>query len=161
MRSALLSGVSFGRSLRRIYPQGILGCHVTGYVSPVTKNEIEADQTLRALPDLGTGKIGVEFTHERRLRGIPGRERIEVNAKGQPIRVFQDVAASAGEDLRLSLDMGIQLHAADALRQGRLTPVKLGSSGVQQAIAENAELRAHIAVGDEMILRDEKTIGAP
>ncbi|MEK9745791.1 MAG: penicillin-binding protein 2 [Candidatus Puniceispirillum sp.] len=156
VRSALLSGVSFGRSLRRIYPQGILGCHVTGYVSPVTRNEIEADQTLRALPDLGTGKIGVEFTHEQRLRGVPGRERIEVNAKGQPIRVFQDVAASAGQDLRLSLDMGIQLHAADALRQGRLTPVKLGSSEVQKAIAENAELRAHIAVGDEMILRDEK-----
>ena len=37
VRSALLSGVSFGRSLRRIYPQGIARCHVTGYVSPVTK----------------------------------------------------------------------------------------------------------------------------
>ena len=58
VRSALLPGVSFGKSLRRIYPQGALTCHITGYVSPVTQREIEKDETLEILPTLGTGKPG-------------------------------------------------------------------------------------------------------
>ena len=52
VRSALLPGVSFGKSLRRIYPQGALTCHVTGYVSSVTQREIEKDETLEILPNI-------------------------------------------------------------------------------------------------------------
>ena len=36
IRSAYLPGVTFEKSLRRIYPQGALTGHVTGYVSPLT-----------------------------------------------------------------------------------------------------------------------------
>ena len=93
VRSPLFGGVSFGKSLRRIYPQGSLACHITGYVSPVTASEIENNQSLEKTPYLGTGKVGVEFAHEDYLRGLLGRERIEVNAKGQPIRVLRDVDA--------------------------------------------------------------------
>ena len=67
-------------NLRRIYPQGPLTCHITGYVSPVTQREIEKDKSLEILPTLSTGKTGVEFMFERNLRGMPGREKIEVNA---------------------------------------------------------------------------------
>ena len=55
----------------------------------------------RKTPYLGTGKVGVEFAHEDSLRGLPGRERIEVNAKGQPIRVLRDIDAMSGKDLQL------------------------------------------------------------
>ena len=59
IRSAYLPGVTFEKSLRRIYPQGALTGHVTGYVSPVTSREIEEDnRALGELPDLATGKIG-------------------------------------------------------------------------------------------------------
>ncbi|MEL0207154.1 MAG: hypothetical protein VW987_12740 [Alphaproteobacteria bacterium] len=114
VRSALLGGVSFGKSLRRIYPQGTLGCHVTGYVSPVTVRELEADQSLEQTPNLGTGKTGIEHAYEKVLRGFPGWERIEVNAKGRAIRVFQDVVPAPGRDLQLSIDMEVQ-HCAVAV----------------------------------------------
>ena len=95
VRSALLPGVSFGKSLRRIYPQGALTCHITGYVSPVTQREIEKDKSLEILPTLGTGKTGIEYMFERNLRGMPGREKIEVNATGRPIKVLSDVPSEA------------------------------------------------------------------
>ena len=107
-------------------------------------------------PPLGTGKVGVEFAHEDYLRGLPGRERIEVNAKGQPIRVLRDVDAMSGKDLQLSIDVEVQLQAAEILRRGQLAPVELGSLQVQRALAKNSELQAHIALGDDLVLRDEK-----
>ena len=156
VRSPLLSGVSFGKSLRRIYPQGSLACHVTGYVSPITAREIARNQALEKTPHLGTGKNGIELAHEQNLRGIPGRERIEVNAKGQPIRVLRDVGAMSGKDLQLSIDVGLQLHSAEILRRGQLKPVEMGSAEVQRALAKDDDLKAHIALGDSLILRDEK-----
>ena len=156
VRSPLFGGVSFGKSLRRIYPQGALACHITGYVSPVTAREIERNQALEKTPYLGTGKIGVEFAHEENLRGLPGQERIEVNAKGQPIRVLRDIAAMSGKDLQLSIDVGVQLQAAEILRRGQLEPVNLGSTEVQRALATDSDLQAHIALGDNLILRDAK-----
>ena len=56
--------------------------------------------------------------------------------------------------MQLSVDIGVQLHAAKKLRQGRWKQVKLGSHDVQAALASNAEIQAHLAVGDDMILRD-------
>ncbi len=156
VRSALLPGVSFGKSLRRIYPQGALTGHVTGYVSPITRREIDLDASLGILPTIGTGKTGLEYTYERNLRGLPGREKIEVNATGRPIKVLNDVASKSGHDIQLSIDIGVQLHATERLRRGRWKTVELGSDFVQAELAENAEIQAHLAVGDDMVLRDGK-----
>ena len=156
VRSPLLKGVSFGKSLRRIYPQGSLACHVTGYVSPITASEIDRNPELERTPHLGTGKVGIELMHEEKLRGIPGRERIEVNAKGNPIRVLRDKDALAGKDLQVSIDIGVQFHTAEILRRGNWRPVELGSTEVQHALSEDADLQAHIALGDDLILQDSK-----
>jgi penicillin-binding protein 2 len=156
VRSPLLKGVSFGKSLRRIYPQGSLACHVTGYVSPITASEIDSNPELEKTPHLGTGKVGVEMMQEEKLRGIPGRERIEVNAKGNPVRVLRDKDALAGKDLQVSIDIGVQYHTAEILRRGNWKPVKLGSTEVQHALSEDPDLQAHIALGDDLILKDSK-----
>ena len=123
VRSPLLNGVSFGKSLRRIYPQGSLACHVTGYVSPITTNEVIRNPALEKTPHLGTGKVGVELAQEKKLRGLPGRERIEVNAKGHSIRVLRDIDPVAGTDLQVSIDIGVQLHTAEIIQRGKLKPV--------------------------------------
>ena len=156
IRSAYFPGVSFEKSLRRIYPQGALTCHITGYVSPISRDEIERDSSLQQMPDLSTGKIGVEYAQEPSLRGMPGYERIEVNARGRPIRVLRDTDPRAGKDLQLSVDIGVQLHASKVLRQGRSEAVSFAENDVQAGLASNPELVAHIASGDDLILRDSK-----
>ena len=62
---------------------------------------------------------------EGQLRGKPGSERVEVNARGRPIRVLRDFEPSAGQDVRLALDIGVQLKAAEVLRRGRSETVNL------------------------------------
>ena len=155
VRSAYLPGVTFEKSLRRIYPQGSLTGHVTGYVSPLTSREIEEDRSLGDLPDLATGKIGVEYALEPELRGVPGAERVEVNARGRPIRVFRDFEPESGGDVKLALDIGLQQHVTEILRRGKSDPVDMSSPDVQRAIAGNLELKQHLASGENMLLRDE------
>ena len=156
IRSAYLPGVTFEKLLRRIYPQGALTGHVTGYVSPLTSRELDLNPALQQLPNLATGKIGVENAMEGQLRGKPGSERVEVNARGRPIRVLRDFEPSAGQDVRLALDIGVQLTAAEVLRRGRSETVNLSLPEAQSAIAANAELKSHIAAGDNLVLRDPK-----
>ncbi|MEK9597974.1 MAG: penicillin-binding protein 2, partial [Alphaproteobacteria bacterium] len=62
IRSAILEGVLFQKNFNRIYPQGKLLSHVTGYVSGITANEIEQNRSLRRLVGLKTGKAGLEKT---------------------------------------------------------------------------------------------------
>ena len=155
IRSAYLPGVTFEKSLRRIYPQGALTGHVTGYVSPLTSRENEQDRSLGELPDLATGKIGVEYALEPELRGLPGAERVEVNARGRPIRVFRDFEPESGGDVRLALDIGLQQHVTEILRRGKSDPVDMSAPEVQRAIAGNRELKQHLASGENMLLRDE------
>ena len=154
IRSAYLPGVTFEKSLRRIYPQGALTGHVTGYVSPLTSREIEDNRALRELPDLATGKIGVEYALEPELRGKPGAERVEVNARGRPIRVFRDFEPKSGGDVKLALDIGLQQHITEILRRGQSEPVDMASAEVQRAIADNRDLKLHLASGENMLLRD-------
>lgn len=156
VRSPFLIGVSFGKSLRRIYPQGSLTSHITGYVSPITSNEVDRNPALGKTPHLGTGKVGVEYSLEKRLRGLPGRERIEVNAKGNPISVTRDLAARSGTDIQLAIDIGVQLGAVEIFRRSNLTPVKVGSTLVQRALSKDPDLKAHIVLGDDLVLRDAK-----
>ena len=154
VRSAYLPGVSFEKTLRRIYPQGALTGHVTGYVSPITSREVEENRSLRDLPNLATGKIGIEYALEPELRGQPGNERVEVNARGQPIRVFRDFEPRSGTDVRLALDIGLQQHVTSVLRRGQSEQVNMASPEVQRAIAADSDLKLHLASGENMLLRD-------
>ena len=87
--------------------------HITGYVSPANKRDVKANPELRYLPASRIGRSGLERTFETNLRGAAGVERIEMNAKGKPVRVLRDKQATAGDDVRLSVDVGAQSYAAE------------------------------------------------
>ncbi len=50
--SPVLEGALFHKSFRRIYPQGWMTAHVTGYVSPANQKDVSRDPQLRYLPGL-------------------------------------------------------------------------------------------------------------
>ena len=154
--SPILEGVSFRKGFRRIYPQGWMAAHITGYVSPANKKDVKANPELRYLPASRIGRSGLEQTFEHHLRGAAGVERIEVNAKGKPVRVLRDQQASSGEDMKLSIDISAQSFAAERLRRGKSETVPLQNPNVQKALLDNAELRAHVTTGDSLVLKDEK-----
>lgn len=155
IRSAVLEGVSFDRRYRRIYPQGRLAAHLTGYVSPVTRRETDEDRQLRRLPYLRTGKVGLERAQESRLRGEFGIEQVEMNARGKPVRILDDVLPKAGQDLHLSVDMEIQNFVSRRLQQGRAELMQVESVDVQRALMQDKSLLSHLDNGDNLILKDE------
>ena len=76
---------------RRTYPQGSLASQVLGSVG--TDNY---------------GLSGLEQAHEDTLHGTDGKRQIVKDATGKPISVVDVERATAGEDLRLTLDAAIQ-----------------------------------------------------
>jgi cell division protein FtsI/penicillin-binding protein 2 len=66
------------------------------------------------------GKDGVEQVFESELRGTPHTRKLEVNSRGQVVRVINDTPAKSGNDLKLTMDVNIQKVAEDSLQQGIL-----------------------------------------
>jgi penicillin-binding protein 2 len=93
----------------REYPSGPVAAHVLGYVGEVSSAALKSGR-FRGLKegDL-VGKAGVELSYDRLLRGRPGVRDLEVNAKGDVVRTLSSSEPVPGNDLRLTLDLGVQL----------------------------------------------------
>ena len=156
VRSPELPGVNFERVEKRIYPQGIISGHLTGYINKATADEVASGMITRELRNLNTGKSGIEKSFEPQLRGIPGRERILVNAVGRPIRTAVDEEPSSGRDIKLNINMDNQLFALESLKKGQNKPLQLTSPRVQSARAENDELNRILADGQSSAFEDSK-----
>ena len=161
IRSAILEGVLFQKNFNRIYPQGKLLSHVTGYVSGITEKEVREDRQLQRLVGLKTGKSGLEKSLDISLRGTVGKQRIEVNSRGKPVRFISDRLPKQGKDYQLTIDIDIQSYAVHRLKLGNSQQVELAKSSVQEAINKNAELKAHINIGETMILKDANSKYVP
>jgi penicillin-binding protein 2 len=110
-----LPGVLIEEGQSRFYPYGELAAHVTGYVGAVSEAELTTSEPLLELPGFRTGKNGVEKIFEAELRGNAGTRQVEVNAFGRVIREIARQDAATGEDLTLTIDMGLQGFAARTL----------------------------------------------
>ncbi len=110
-----LRGAEVSEDVLRSYSNGSLAAHVMGYTSSITEEEYDAlrDRGYRISDRIG--RIGLEKVYESHLRGQWGGQQVEVNAAGQVQRVLGDKPAKAGKDLRLTLDLDLQLAAEKAL----------------------------------------------
>jgi penicillin-binding protein 2 len=120
-----LPGVDVQPIPHRNYRYGALGGHLVGYM-----NEVGADELKRLNDDLGhsgtgqgpyllgdyTGRRGLERRYERELRGVDGKERVPVDAKGRRKDDADDlipedqrlVPNAPGHNLVLSIDWRLQ-----------------------------------------------------
>ncbi|OGC12309.1 penicillin-binding protein 2 [candidate division WOR-1 bacterium RIFOXYA12_FULL_52_29] len=99
----------------RLYPYGKAASHLLGYVG-----EIEADELKRLKIEgyrLGDtiGKDGIEKIYDKLIRGKDGGKRIEVDVRGNPIRVLGSVNPAPGADVFTTIDIELQQAADVAL----------------------------------------------
>jgi penicillin-binding protein 2 len=102
----------------RFYPNGSTAAHVIGYASPTTdvKTDDLVGKKFKTFAGRGiVGRAGVEASMDEILRGVNGGDIWIVDPAGrQTQRVFhQDVVR--GRDLTLSIDIGLQRVAEEAL----------------------------------------------
>ncbi|RRD65891.1 penicillin-binding protein 2 [Fretibacterium sp. OH1220_COT-178] len=119
--AALVADPEFPRELfplsvwRRTYPAGALAANILGYVGEISEEELKASSGGEYSGGDLIGKSGIERSYEAELRGLAGEEALEVDARGRRVRTLDSRVAIKGEDLRLTLDMGVQKLAVELL----------------------------------------------
>jgi penicillin-binding protein 2 len=109
-------GVSVERTYVRDYKDGSLAAHDLGIVGQVSPSQLKAPRYDGLQPGDIVGQSGLEYTYDRYLRGVPGERRIQVDALGHPKGELGSTPSRAGDDLRLTLDSGLQATGEAALR---------------------------------------------
>lgn len=119
-------GVEIKARIFRQYPQKEIVSHVIGYISRINDQDLEQLEVSNELNNYRgsqyIGKIGIEQSYEKQLHGITGFEEVETDAAGRSIRVLSRTPPISGNNLILSLDLGLQEAAEKAFgdRRGAL-----------------------------------------
>jgi len=65
------------------------------------------------------GKLGIEGAYEKELHGVTGSEQVEIDAGGRAIRSLSRSEPLSGNNLVVTLDLGLQKIAEDAFQDYR------------------------------------------
>ncbi|MGH2452442.1 MAG: penicillin-binding protein 2 [bacterium] len=99
----------------RFYPEGTLAAHTLGYVSEISRSELGLRVWKGYRIGDVIGKVGIERFYDRTLRGRDGRVRVEVDARGRPLRILARDPSDPGRSAVLTIDRDIQRAAEEAL----------------------------------------------
>jgi penicillin-binding protein 2 len=108
-------GVSVERVFTREYKDGDVGAHLFGNVGEVTAEQLKEPRYAGLHQGDTVGQSGIEYEYDRFLRGKPGTDRVQVDALGRPTEQLQNKPAQSGDDVRLTIDSGLQSYAEGAL----------------------------------------------
>lgn len=133
-----LPGVSLEAQLVRNYPMQESMAHVLGYVGRINEQELKRiDPALYAGTD-SIGKLGVEKFYESDLLGQAGYQKVEINARGQVLRVLEKSPPTPGQDIHLHLDARLQEVAEQALaaRRGAVVAIDTLTGGILAMVSQ-------------------------
>ena len=103
----------------REYPFGEMAAQIVGYVGQVSEPEVKTRAFHGVLPGTVVGQAGLEYYYDHYLRGVPGVQRVAVNAQGQPVASkLASKPPHAGYSLQTTLDLGLQRASEKALLEG-------------------------------------------
>jgi penicillin-binding protein 2 len=100
----------------REYVYGNSASHVLGYLSRLSLVQLRAIEYRGISPDSLTGRFGIEKVHNAVLSGVTGKKIIEVDATGSVIKVARIKRPVKGRDIRLTIDIDLQVEAERSLR---------------------------------------------
>lgn len=137
-----LPGVEIKARLFRHYPFGETASHVLGYIGRIS----QADKDKLTEQGLWSeykgsdyiGKVGVELTYERELRGRAGQVEVEVDAARRVIRTLSRTPSVPGNNLQLSIDIRLQKLAEQAFggRRGALVAIEPSTGDVLAFVSQ-------------------------
>ncbi len=100
---------------RRLYPRDGFAAHLIGYVGEISEEDLNKTKYSFYQPGDVVGKSGVEATYDALLRGEDGSRDIIVNSHGKELGHLGQTLAKPGKDLRLTIDLDVQMAAEKAL----------------------------------------------
>jgi penicillin-binding protein 2 len=98
------------RPTRRYFGGAAVG-HIVGHLGEISAGQL-ADSVFPGYEQgMIIGQTGLELQYEEVLQGVAGYRRVEVDVRGRIVGDFEGLrglAAGRGEDLHLSIDLGLQ-----------------------------------------------------
>ncbi|MDD4549584.1 MAG: penicillin-binding protein 2 [Syntrophomonadaceae bacterium] len=131
-----LPGVAIRVEPLRYYPNESLAGHVLGYIHSINQQELSDASGDKYNINSLIGKTGIEKQYEQELRGKDGARRVEVDAKGRPVRELVTMESKPGNNIYLTLDMNLQKVLENSMEetlknlQQRYPKAKVGSAVV-------------------------------
>lgn len=106
------SGLNVEAGTHRVYPHALETAHMVGYLSLARDVDVQKGY----LRIEYVGRSGLERIFESRLHGKLGYKHEEVNARGRRVAVLKTIPPEMGENIQLSIDIGLQHVAAQSLQ---------------------------------------------
>jgi penicillin-binding protein 2 len=100
---------------RRLYPRNGFMAHLIGYVGEVTEDMLNQPQFELYSPGDVVGVSGVERQYNSVLMGQNGSRRALVNSHGREVGHLDETPAVPGKQLKLTVDVDLQIAAEEAL----------------------------------------------
>ena len=100
---------------RRLYPLNGFMAHLIGYVGEVTEDMLNQPQYEFYNPGDVVGVSGVEKQYNQILMGKNGSRRVLVNSHGREVGRLDETPAEPGKQLKLTVDIDLQIAAEEAL----------------------------------------------
>ncbi len=152
IRSIEFPEVSFLMTKKRVYPQGIIAGHITGYIGPYSEKDIK----INIKPNtswIKVGKAGLEKFFDKELRGKFGRKRNEVTSKGHIVasQIYENTIS--GNDIQTSLDMGLQAFAVERFEKGNNTLVSIKNENIKKHIEKTKKIDF---INNDYVYKDKK-----
>jgi penicillin-binding protein 2 len=117
-----IPGVMADMNEARFYPYGGAFAHVIGYVGKINDREVtkirESGKEIEPIllhPGFRIGKQGIEKALDEDLRGEPGGQKVEVDARGRVVGEDPEGSRPSvpGKDVVLTLDVDVQTRALE------------------------------------------------
>lgn len=140
-RMPQLPGVSLQQVPQRTYLDPVLLSHVLGYTGPIDGEQYAKLASQGYQPDETLGRAGIEQSLESTLRGTDGWADTVFDAQGRAVKVLRQRPAVNGDDVYLSIDLGLQ-QAADQYLQAEIKKVKVAAGAVVVADPRDGEILA-------------------
>lgn len=118
-------GVMITDTTVRSYPLGEKAAHLVGYVQNVTAEDLERHPGEGYLADSVIGRSGMEGLFEKELKGQNGTRIAIVTQDGEEKLVLASIPRTDGQDIRLTIDGGLQQTIYDAFRDRKSCTVAM------------------------------------
>lgn len=132
-----LQGIEINVNSKRYYPYGTIASHLLGYVSSISQEEYEEHKDEGYSYNSNIGKMGIETTMEKYLKGINGIKRTEVDSEGEVASEYIYQEATSGSNVTLTIDYRLQNVAEKNLKKV-IKNIATGASGYVQQKGANA-----------------------
>jgi len=117
---------------RRLYPRNGFMAHLVGYVGEVSEDMLNQPQFELYNPGDVVGISGVEKQYNSVLMGKNGSRRAIVNSRGREVGRLDETPAEPGKQLKLTVDLDLQIAAEEALgdKNGAIVAMNPGNGEI-------------------------------